>query len=63
MFLVERNSETSENKGSQSSGKKILLILGVNIGILVLAGCVGFTCYSKRSSLQMYYKVPGKSNK
>nr|XP_022342939.1 proline-rich receptor-like protein kinase PERK5 [Crassostrea virginica] len=56
---VERNSETSENKGNQSSGKKILLILGVNIGILVLAGCVGFTCYSKRSSLQMYYKVPG----
>lgn len=34
-------------KDSSGYGIKIILIFGVNIGILVLVGCVGVICYSK----------------
>ncbi|XP_062590032.1 uncharacterized protein LOC134251644 [Saccostrea cucullata] len=56
---VELGDGTSDSEDNKSSSSKILLILGVNLGILVLAGCVGVTCYKKRSHLQFYYKLPG----
>lgn len=55
----EINGEVADSKSSGGHGTKIILILGVNIGILVLAGCVGVTCYSKRANLQLYNKLPG----
>lgn len=54
----EINGEVADSKDSSGHGTKIILILGVNIGILVLAGCVGVTCYSKRANLQLYNKIP-----
>lgn len=53
------NGEVADSKDSSGHGTKIILILGVNIGILVLAGCVGVTCYNKRANLQLYNKLPG----
>lgn len=55
------DGRTDSGINKKSSSNKILLILGVNLGILVLAGCVGITCYKKRSNLQFYYKLPGMS--
>lgn len=60
-FHSEINGEVADSKDSSGHGTKIILILGVNIGILVLAGCVGVTCYSKRANLQLYNKIPGST--
>lgn len=46
-FYLEINGEVVDFKDSSGYGIKIILIFGVNIGILVLVGCVGVICYSK----------------
>lgn len=45
-------------KDSSGYGIKIILIFGVNIGILVLVGCVGVICYSKWVNF-FYNKILG----
>ncbi|KAJ8320985.1 hypothetical protein KUTeg_002572 [Tegillarca granosa] len=37
---------------------KILTLIGVNVGVVVLAGIVASMCYVKRTNLQIYYKLP-----
>ncbi|KAK3581369.1 hypothetical protein CHS0354_016213 [Potamilus streckersoni] len=38
---------------------KVLIIVGVNIGVIMLAGIVGIMCYTKKTHLQIYHKLPG----
>jgi len=46
-------------QAKKSDSKKILFIVGVNLLILILGGCVGITCYRKKTHLKFYYKLPG----
>ena len=36
-----------------------MIIVGVNLGVIFLAGAVGLLCYSKKSHLEIYHKLPG----
>ena len=40
---------------------KVMIIVGVNLGVILLAGVVGLMCYNKRSHLEIYHKLPGNS--
>lgn len=38
---------------------KVLIIVGVNVGVIMIAGLVGLTCYNKRTHIsEIYHKVP-----
>lgn len=45
--------------GSTADRYKVMIIVGVNIGILILAGLIGMMCYNKRTYQEIYHKVPG----
>jgi len=49
------------HKKKKSSSITLLLIVGLNIGLLLMAGLIGAMCYAKKSagSPQFYSKVPG----
>lgn len=52
-----------ENKKSKEvDRKKVLIIVGVNLGVFLMAGVVGLMCYKKRSHLEIYSKLPGNLN-
>ncbi|XP_060605046.1 inactive tyrosine-protein kinase 7-like [Ruditapes philippinarum] len=38
---------------------KVMIIVGVNVGIIFVAGFIGFMCYNKRSHIDFYSKLPG----
>lgn len=68
---VEYTSESQGNKTDTSAVKKlqkkrgppdshkVLIIVGVNVGILLVAGVIGMMCYNKRKFQGPYHKVPG----
>ena len=62
---IKTNGSEVENvdagKKNKSSSTTLLLIVGLNIGLLLMAGLIGAMCYTKKSagSPQFYSKVPG----
>lgn len=51
-------TEASKNGGT-ADRHKVMIIVGVNVGILLLAGLIGMMCYNKRTYQEIYHKVPG----
>lgn len=47
-----------EVKGS-ADRTKVMIIVGANLGVILMAGVVGLMCYTKRGHTEFYSKVPG----
>ena len=58
-FSTEVSMTEASKIGSTADRYKVMIIVGVNIGILILAGLIGMMCYNKRTYQEIYHKVPG----
>ncbi|XP_052761083.1 fibroblast growth factor receptor-like [Mya arenaria] len=52
------SSEEKDNR-IEVDRTKVLMIVGINVGIILMAGCVGLMCYNKRTHIEIYHKLPG----
>ena len=54
------DTSTVKKKKGPPDRHKVLIIVGVNVGILLVAGVIGMMCYNKRKFQGPYHKVPGR---
>lgn len=52
-------AKLEKKKNGPPDRHKVLIIVGVNMGILLVAGMIGMMCYNKRTFQGPYHKVPG----
>ena len=61
LTLSDKSSvaKLEKKKNGPPDRHKVLIIVGVNMGILLVAGMIGMMCYNKRTFQGPYHKVPG----
>ncbi|XP_064611491.1 uncharacterized protein LOC135475493 isoform X2 [Liolophura sinensis] len=57
--MAEDNAAKEKSFPVSSNARSLLIVFGINIGLLILAVFIGGLCYSKRSALRSYNKLPG----
>ncbi|KAL4221104.1 hypothetical protein ACF0H5_019364 [Mactra antiquata] len=50
---------TNKDNHQEVDRTKVMIIVGVNVGVILMAGVVGLMCYNKRSHVEIYSKLPG----
>lgn len=52
----------NKNENTGADRTKVLIIVGVNVGVIFVASVVGFMCYNSKSHTDFYSKLPGVRN-
>lgn len=58
--MAEDSAAKEESFQVSNNARSLLIVFGINIGLLILAVFIGGLCYSKRSALRSYNKLPGE---
>lgn len=59
IFLPEISIVETNTPLGTADRHKVIIIVGANMGILLIAGMIGMMCYNKRTYQGTYHKVPG----
>jgi len=60
LFYFSAIQAEENDSRSDADRTKMLIIVGANMGVILMAGVVGLMCYNKRIHLDIYHKLPGE---